>query len=85
MRDRLVDEFATYPFEDFFVSFTKTLSLNWPYEPGETLEREEDSGEWRVSERFERHLGDLGNWSLGRAFLEAMPGLAGTARIVGGE
>ena len=90
MRDRLVEEFERYPFEDFFVSFTKTLSLNWGGAGGDVLVRDEAGGdgglgEWRVSERFERHLGELGNWSLGREFEEAMPGLAGMARIVGGK
>ena len=85
MRDRLVDEYAHYPFEDFFVSFTKTLSLNWQRGEKGILEREEGTGEWRISVGFEAHLRELGNWSLGRAFERAMPGLGGTARIVGGE
>lgn len=39
MRDRLVraQSLSTYPFESFFVPYTTTLSLNWPYEPDQCL------------------------------------------------
>lgn len=39
MRDRLVraQSPTSYPFDSFFIPFTTTLSLNWPYAPGECL------------------------------------------------
>lgn len=41
MRDRLVRATAqsssAYPFDSFFVPFTTTLSLNWPYESTQCL------------------------------------------------
>lgn len=38
MRDRIAQAPPnTYPFESFFVPFTTTLSLNWPYDPSHVL------------------------------------------------
>lgn len=39
MRDCLVrsQSPSKYPFDNFFVPFTTTLSLNWPYEPSQCL------------------------------------------------
>ena len=81
MRDTLVRDHANYPFDDFFIPFTTTLSLNWPYEPTDTLITSTDSDEIMINPVFERHLRDLRNWSLGPAFAKALPGLADTARI----
>ncbi|KAI4211077.1 MAG: hypothetical protein LQ351_006085 [Letrouitia transgressa] len=37
MRDRLVELYPGIPLENFFIPYTTTLSLNWPYEAGDTL------------------------------------------------
>lgn len=37
MRDRIVQNPEAYPFDSFFVPFTTTVSLNWPYAPGQCL------------------------------------------------
>ena len=37
MRDRLVADYEACPLENFFVPYTTTLSLNWPYEETDTL------------------------------------------------
>ncbi|KAF2281082.1 uncharacterized protein EI97DRAFT_438484 [Westerdykella ornata] len=39
LRDRVVAEQATTPFDSFFIPFTTTLSLNWPYDPTSCLIR----------------------------------------------
>jgi hypothetical protein len=69
------------------------LSLNWPYEPTDTLlstsglgkssDREDNWGgdDLMINPVFEQHLRNLNNWSLGPAFAKAHPGLADTVRI----
>lgn len=83
MRDKLVRDYNSqeYLFDDFFVPFTMTLSLNWPYEPTDTLLSATGSEELMINPVFERHLRRLENWSLGPAFLQAFPGLADTFKL----
>lgn len=83
MRDKLIREYKgpEYAFENFFIPFTTTLSLNWPYEATDTLLSSSDCNELMINPVFERHLRRLENWSLGPAFPKAFPGLAGTYRF----
>ncbi|RFU33591.1 hypothetical protein B7463_g2764, partial [Scytalidium lignicola] len=84
MRDKLVRDYNCIEnlFDDFFIPFTTTLSLNWPYAPMDTLlSSPGGSEEFVINPIFERHLRDLGNWSLGTSFAEAYPKLADTCRI----
>jgi len=80
MRDKLVRDYNPdeYLFDNFFIPFTTTLSLNWPYEPTDTLLTSPDTGELMINPVFERHLRRLENWSLGPAFAHTFPGLADT-------
>jgi hypothetical protein len=68
-------------FENFFIPFTTTLSLNWLYEPTDTLLSSADGEELMINPVFERHLRRLENWSLGHAFAIAFPGLQDTYRL----
>lgn len=83
MRDRLVREYnpRDYLFDNFFIPFTTTLSLNWPYEPTDTLLSSPESDDLMINPVFERHLRRLENWSLGPAFAKAFPGLQDTYRL----
>jgi len=85
MRDKLVREYHNYQFDHFFIPFTTTLSLNWPYEDTDTLlsvKGDAGNGEdLTINPVFERHLRRLENWSLGPAFAQALPGLVGTFRL----
>ncbi|KAI9812884.1 MAG: hypothetical protein M1827_004402 [Pycnora praestabilis] len=81
MRDEMVQNYQDYPFENFFIPYTTTLSLNWPYEPTDTLLSTGDSEELMINPVFERHLRNLNNWSLGPAFAQAHPLLAERVRI----
>jgi len=92
MRDRLVRDYnpRDYLFDNFFIPFTTTLSLNWPYEATDTLlfkgEGSGDGGngeEVVINPVFERHLRRLENWSLGEAFARTFPGLVNTFRLKG--
>lgn len=82
MRDRLVRDYnpRDYLFDNFFIPFTTTVSVNWPYEPTDALLMGEGE-EVGINPVFERHLRRLENWSLGEAFAVAFPGLEGTYRL----
>ncbi|KAK2795693.1 hypothetical protein FQN52_003542 [Onygenales sp. PD_12] len=82
MRDRMVASSSEYDFQNWFIPYTTTLSINWPYEPTDTLLTTAESDELIINPVFERHLRNLNNWSLGPAFARAYPGLVDTTRIV---
>ncbi|KAK5118844.1 hypothetical protein LTR62_000053 [Meristemomyces frigidus] len=61
-------------FDDFFVPFTTTLSLNWPHGSETVLVASgEEAG--RLSPGFEHHMRNLRNWSLGTSFQQSFPDL----------
>ena len=83
MREMLIHSYdpnaaEQYPFENFFIPFTTTLSVNWPYEEMDTLLQLPDSDEFIINPVFERHIRRVENWTLGEAFHETLPGLTGT-------
>ena len=79
-------------FDDFFVPYTSTISINWPHAPDSVLLSRDrpsshaldpaakgpaaDADSVVINPAFERHLYDLGNWSLGPAFRKQFPALA---------
>lgn len=81
MRDRIVATYENYPFENWFIPYTTTISCNWPYEPTDCLQHNTESNELLINPVFERHVRNLGNWTLGPAFADAFPLLEGTVRI----
>lgn len=83
MRDRLVRNYnpQQYLFDNFFIPFTTTLSLSWPYEDTDTLLQNPDSEELLINPVFERHLRNLDNWKLGTAFAKAFPTLVDTFNL----
>ncbi|RAK98594.1 bZIP transcription factor [Aspergillus ibericus CBS 121593] len=81
MRDRLVMSYHEYPFENWFIPFTRTLSVNWPYEATDCLLSSGDGDELMINPVFERHFRNISNWSLGPAFAEAYPSLVETTKI----
>ncbi|KAE8352723.1 hypothetical protein BDV28DRAFT_134612 [Aspergillus coremiiformis] len=81
MRDRVVMSHQDYPFDNWFLPFTRTLSVNWPYEETDCLLSTGGSDDLIINPVFERHIRNLSNWSLGSAFAEAFPALAETAKI----
>ena len=83
LREKLIMYNHQFPVDNFFIPFTTTLSLNWPYEPRDVLVAIPNSMELSMNPIFERHLRDLNNWSLGPAFAKALPELAETVRIRG--
>ena len=85
MRDRLVRTYdrepGGFPFDNFFIPFTSTLSVNWPYEDTFVLLASPDGDELMINPVFEQHLRMLDNWTLGEAFDRAFPGLKGTYNL----
>lgn len=81
MRDHLVAYYQNYPFDNWFVPFTRTLSVNWPYEATDCLLSTGDADNLIINPVFERHFRNLDNWSLGPAFAEAFPQLVETTNI----
>lgn len=86
LRDACVQQTTPVIFDNFFVPFTTTLSLNWPYDPADvlvprppanlaTIVAGPDGEEqvYSINPAFETHLRRLENWSLGSAFAEAFP------------
>lgn len=81
MRDRLATSHQEYPFDNWFIPFTRGLSVNWPYEATDCLLSAGNSDELLINPVFERHLRNLSNWSLGPMFAEAYPSLVDTTQI----
>ena len=78
MRRRLVE--APVKFEDFFIPYTTTISLNWPL-PNDCVlismpsANPDDPPNLSLNPAFEYHLRKLENWSLGTDFLKTFPQL----------
>lgn len=87
MREKLIRDYPppdVFPFENFFVPLTSTLSVNWPYEDTDTLLQAPESDELLLNPVFERHVRRLENWTLGDAFARAFPMLDGAYRLKSG-
>ncbi|KAI0389786.1 BZIP transcription factor [Xylariaceae sp. FL0594] len=82
MREKLVREYNArdYLFDDFFIPYTTTLSVNWPYSEREALLETPDD-EVIINPVFLTHLCREENWTLGPAFHEAFPSLRGTYNL----
>ncbi|ORY64058.1 uncharacterized protein BCR38DRAFT_324244, partial [Pseudomassariella vexata] len=83
MREKIATGYnpKEYLFENFFIPFTSTICLNWPYEPTDTLLQIPDGDELIINPVFERHLRRLENWTLGEAFHQMFPQLKGTYNL----
>jgi hypothetical protein len=82
MREELVQHYHRYPFENFFVPFTKTMSVNWPHAPMDIFLPRQGQRDLRISPQFEAHMRDITNWSLGSSFKKQFPMLATGVTIV---
>ncbi|UNI20336.1 hypothetical protein JDV02_006432 [Purpureocillium takamizusanense] len=83
MREKLARDYNPheYLFDNFFIPFTTTLCLSWPYDETDTLLLVPDSDEVVINPVFERHLRNLDNWTLGDRFARAFPSLADTYNV----
>lgn len=63
-------------FEEFFIPFTSTLSLDWPYLNEHVLSQDpDDPSSVKMNPAFEDHIRDLSHWTLGSRFRDAFPNL----------
>lgn len=75
MRSRIITG-PNVNFEEFFIPFTSTLSLNWPYSDNQVLaEDPDDPTSVKMTAGFESHLRDIRNWTLGPSFCDIFPNL----------
>ncbi|KAI3341548.1 hypothetical protein F4824DRAFT_317397 [Ustulina deusta] len=83
MREKFVREYESpdFHFNEIFVPYTLTLSLNWPYEETDALIVVPDGSETIINPVFLRHLHRLENWTLGDEFDQACPALRGTYNL----
>ncbi|EMC97827.1 hypothetical protein BAUCODRAFT_120757 [Baudoinia panamericana UAMH 10762] len=83
MRKRLVTAASPVKFDEFFVPYTASLSLNWPYPTDQVLIPDTAAalgeGSLVINPVFEAHLRDLRHWSLGSDFQQAFPDLVNDA------
>lgn len=84
VRNELVRHQHSYPFDNWFIPFTTSLSLNWPYDDNDTILSQPGSDEWLINPVFEQHVRNLDNWSLGPAFARTHPVLAECVKIKAG-
>ncbi|KAL7926522.1 hypothetical protein ACQKWADRAFT_280569 [Trichoderma austrokoningii] len=83
MRERVIlaNDPTIFYFDNWFLPFTSTFSICWPYEEAHTLLRNPDSDEIMINPVFESHMRNLENWKVGRAFAEAFPMLVDTCKF----
>lgn len=81
MRETIALNRKPVAFEDFFVPYCRTLSLNWPLPPDCILITTAEAS-LAMNPAFEYHLRELQNWSLGAEFRNTFPQLVdGSVRI----
>lgn len=97
LRDACVQQQPPVLFDNFFVPYMTTLSLNWPYEAADVLvprppgaasspavgspSSAVEEPAYGINPVFETHLRKLENWSLGPAFADAFPEWKGLVKI----
>ncbi|KAG5984414.1 hypothetical protein E4U55_004876 [Claviceps digitariae] len=82
MRERLariwISKPGEYELEQFFIPYTTTLRVSWPYEETDALLILPDCDDVVINPVFERHMRNIDNWKLGESFARAFPELADT-------
>ncbi|KAK8919944.1 hypothetical protein VCV18_008775 [Metarhizium anisopliae] len=83
MRERLTQIWnpRQYDLDNWFIPFTTSLRVSWPYEETDALLMLPDSDEVVINPVFERHIRNPDNWKLGERFARAFPELAGTYQL----
>lgn len=80
MRNQLALNDIDVKIDDFFVPYTRTLSVNWPLPHDCILLRASESGtdhstSLEMNPAFEYHALNIDNWSLGQVFRDTFPHL----------
>lgn len=80
MRSVLALKHTEHKQDDFYIPWCENLSVNWPHDPRDSMNRDDVTGQIVVSSAFEQHLRTLNNWSLGADFARKLPKFVGTYR-----
>ncbi|KAF3918245.1 hypothetical protein ABW21_db0200515 [Orbilia brochopaga] len=83
-RDVMAKHPELYSNTEFSIEYTSSLSVNWPYDPAETV-MQQTPGEYVINPVFEEHIRKIENWSIGSRFAELYPDLAPHLKIVDHE
>ncbi|KAE8345044.1 hypothetical protein BDV24DRAFT_159878 [Aspergillus arachidicola] len=74
MRDTLIENPDKYPYSNFSALYSPNVSVNWPYDPMDTVMEVENG--MILNPIFEKHIRKLENWNVSGPFKEYLPGLA---------
>lgn len=80
LRDEVISNPAAYSSEDFQHIYTSSLNVNWQWRDIDAFCIEDD-GQVVLSREFERHVGNLANWSLDAPFARRYPELERLCRF----
>lgn len=88
MRDRMLQNLGDYDIDTFWVPYTNTLSVNWPYGDSYVLLQAPDqpgqppsSDNITINPVFDQHIRNVDNWTLGQEFEKQLPSLGGTFKL----
>lgn len=80
-REAICQNFEYHNNWEYFKTISnQTISINWPYDPSDTLIAISDT-EYIINPVFMTHIRTLENWTLGPAFVEAFPDLAKHVKV----
>lgn len=72
----------TIKLRDFVTTMLKAnVSCNWPYSLNDCFELDADSGQRKLTARFEEHASNIDNWTVGKRFFDTFPDLVGQIRV----
>jgi len=78
-RDRVIENQSKYDTPEFQRDYTENFTVNFPFDPMKALIF--DAGSMLISPVLERHLGDIGNMSMKKAFGDKYPEFRDVCRI----
>lgn len=82
MRAKMVYHYPQLPLDNFFFPYSTTLALDYAAKDSAScLYRDPATDELRAHPDLEAVWRDLGRWSLGAYFTQALPMLADTCRV----
>lgn len=71
-------DYTQYP--KFASLITRSFSINWPHNPTEIFERENER-KFILTDAFVTHLKEIKNWTVGEELVEGFPFLDGAVNI----
>ncbi|KAJ4184371.1 hypothetical protein NW767_013254 [Fusarium falciforme] len=75
VRDILIENQAEYPFQLFSDYYSQNVSVNWKFDGLDAVS--DLNGEGTLHSIFERHIRDLRNWTVSKAFQDRFPSMTG--------